>query len=247
MSSRSATSAQRSNRVVELPFTVLKESANELVVWKPAGLSSELPRGNRDPSLKSLVAARFPQHQPKLPSRLDRVTRGILVVCLTPEAITFHNAQIQARAWEKYYLARVAAPAGRSPSEFLGEHKAFLSESNGLARVVRAGGKPSRLEILSATVVPERPDRWHLAIRLLTGRFHQIRVMCEALGLPLAGDPLYDPLKRDPGEFYLEHVILKYTDFDTRSPSTVFLPDYTGRGPLAPSLATLLSEIAARC
>jgi 23S rRNA-/tRNA-specific pseudouridylate synthase len=79
----------------------------------------------------------------------------------------------------------------------------------------------------------------------LTGRFHQIRVMCEALGLPLAGDPLYDPDKRDPDDFYLEHVILKYTDFDSRQPSTMFLPAYEGRGALAPALAARLEGIAA--
>lgn len=231
---------------MEPSFDVLKESPNELVVFKPAGLASELREGNPEPSLKSLVAARFPAHEPKLPHRLDRVTRGILLVCLTPEAIAFHNAQIQARAWQKYYLARVAVPDGASPGAFLGEHKAFLTEANGRARIVRAGGKPARLEILSATTVPGRPDRWHLLIRLLTGRFHQIRVMCAALGLPLVGDPLYDPQLRDSNEFYLEHVILKYTDFDTRRLSTMFLPTYEGRGAIARELAALLEEIAAR-
>ena len=231
---------------MEPPFVVLKESQNELVVFKPAGLASDLRDGSVEPSLKSLIAARFPALEPKLPHRLDRVTRGLLLVCLTPEAIAFHNAQIKARAWEKYYLARIAAPAGGSPGAVLGEHKAFLTEEGGRARIVRAGGKPSRLEILSATAVPGRPDRWHLLIRLLTGRFHQIRVMCAGLGLPLVGDPLYDPEQRDPNEFYLEHVILKYTDFDTRLVSTLFLPSYEGREALAPELAALLAEIAAR-
>jgi 23S rRNA pseudouridine955/2504/2580 synthase len=230
---------------VASPFVILKESPSELVVFKPAGLASELRPGSVEPSVQSLVAARVPGATPKLPHRLDRVTRGLLVVCLTPEAIAFHNAQIQARAWEKYYLARVAAPEGATAGAFLGEHKAFLTETGGRARIVRAGGKPARLEILSATDVPGRPDRWHLLIRLLTGRFHQVRVMCEALGLPLAGDPLYDPDKRDADDFYLEHVILKYTDFDRRQPSTMFLPAYAGRGALAPTLAARLEEIAA--
>jgi 23S rRNA-/tRNA-specific pseudouridylate synthase len=229
---------------VEPPFIVLKESRNELVVFKRQGLASELREGSLEPSLQSLVAERFGGLVPKLPHRLDRVSRGLLVVCLTPEAIAFHNAQIKARSWEKYYLARVAAPEGSTPGSFLGEHKAFLSQVGGRARVVRAGGKPSRLEIISATAVPGRPDRWHLLIRLLTGRFHQIRIMCAELGLPLVGDPLYDSQQRDPDEFYLEHVILKYIDFDTRQPSTIFLPAYEGRGALAPELAAQLEEIA---
>lgn len=227
-------------------LVVLKQSPNELVVFKPAGVASELRDDRRGVSLKSLVARRFPGTDPKLPHRLDGVTRGLLLVCLTPAAITFHNAQIAARRWEKYYLARVAAPTGRPPEAFLGEHQAFLKEVGGRARIVHAGGKPSRLEILAAAPVPGRADRWHLVIRLLSGRFHQIRVMCAALGLPLAGDPLYDPEPRDPADFYLEHVILKYVDFDTGLRATLFLRDYPDRGALAPALVTLLADLAGR-
>ena len=233
-------------RSVMSQLIVLKESPNELVVFKPAGLASELRDDRGGASVKSLVARRCPGTDPKLPHRLDSVTRGLLLVCLTRESIAFHNAAIKARRWEKYYLARVAAPAARPPAAFLGEHKAFLREAAGRARLVHAGGKPARLEVLGAAPVPGRADRWHLLIRLRTGRFHQIRVMCAALGLPLAGDPLYDPAARDPAEFYLEHIILKYEDFDTRTPATVFLRELEERGALAPELATMLAEIAAR-
>ncbi len=226
----------------EPAFTLLKQSRNELVVFKPAGLSSERPGDGV--SLKSLVAQRFPDCKPKLPHRLDRVTRGLLLVCLTPEAITFHNQQIQARRWEKYYLARVATASGQAPEQLVGAHKAFLTEVEGRAHIVHSGGKPSQLEILAAAPVPDRIDRFHLLIRLQTGRFHQIRIMCSALGLPLPGDPLYDPAARDPAEFYLEHIILKYEDFDTRTRSTIFLRDYPERGAIAAKIETLLTDIA---
>ncbi|HEY3359177.1 MAG TPA: pseudouridine synthase [Polyangia bacterium] len=234
------------DRPVAPDLVILKESRSELVVFKPAGMATELREDRLGVSLKERVARRTPGVAPKLPHRLDTVSRGLVLVCLTPEAIAFHNAEIQARRWEKYYLARVAAPGDRPPADLLGLHKAFLKEVGGRARLVHAGGKPSRLEILAAAPVPGRADRWHLVIRLLTGRFHQIRVMAAALGLPLAGDPLYDPLARDPADFYLEHVILKYTDFDTRSPATAFLRDYPERGPLAPAIAALLADLAGR-
>jgi 23S rRNA-/tRNA-specific pseudouridylate synthase len=228
------------------PLIVLKESPHEVVVFKPAGVASELRDDRRGVSVRSLVARQFPGTDPKLPHRLDRVTRGLLLVCLTRESVAFHNAALKAHRWEKYYLARVAAPPGGRPDACLGEHRAFLRETAGRARLVHAGGQPARQEILAAAPVPGRADRWHLLIRLLTGRFHQIRVMCAALGLPLAGDPLYDPAARDPAEFYLEHIILKYEDFDTRTPATVFLRELEERGALAPELAALLAEIAAR-
>jgi tRNA pseudouridine32 synthase / 23S rRNA pseudouridine746 synthase len=224
---------------------VLKESEHELVVYKPAGLASE--RGDRDAdSVLTRVARRREGLTPKLPHRLDRVTRGILLVCLSPAATAFHNERIKARRWEKYYLARVAAPVGATPASFIGEHRAFLTEKNGRAEVVRAGGKPAWLRILAVAPVPERPECWHLVIQLLTGRFHQIRIMCAQLGLPLRGDPLYDPEQRDPADFYLEHVVLKYEDFDTRAASTIFLANAPERGELAPEITSTLANIVAR-
>jgi 23S rRNA-/tRNA-specific pseudouridylate synthase len=221
---------------------VLDENDHELLVYKPAGLSSEQSDRDADSVLKRLSARGL---SPKLPHRLDRVTRGILLVALTPEAIAFHNAQLKERRWEKYYLARVAMAPDRLPESFLGEHRAFLTESNGRARIVRSGGKPAWLRILAIAPVPGRPDRSHAVIQLLTGRFHQIRIMCAALGLPLAGDPLYDPAQRDPADFYLEHIVLKYQRFDTRASSTIFLPDAPGRGELAPEITSVLAAVRA--
>jgi 23S rRNA-/tRNA-specific pseudouridylate synthase len=226
-------------------LVVLAESDHELVIFKPAGLASE--RGDRDAdSVVTQIAALRPGSVAKLPHRLDRVTRGILVVCLSPEAIGFHNAQIRARRWEKYYLARVAAPQGHTPASVLGEHRAFLVEKRGRAEVVRAGGKPAWLRIVAAAPVPGRPACWHLVIQLLTGRFHQIRVMCEQLGLPLCGDPLYDPEHRDPADFYLEHIVLKYEAFDTRAASTVFRANAPERGELDAEIESALADIVAR-
>lgn len=227
-------------------LVILTETPNELVLFKPAGLSSEFKSDRDGVSAKALVAKRHPGDDPKLPHRLDRITRGILLVCLSQEAIAFQNEQIKAGRWEKYYLARVAAPAGKEPAGFMGEHAAYLKEEKGRSKLVHAGGKPSRLEILGAAPVPGRGDRWHLLIRLLTGRFHQIRVMCAGMGLPLAGDPLYDPEGRDPAEFYLEHLILKYTPFDTKQPTTLFLPDLPERGSLAPEISQLIALIVKR-
>ncbi len=227
-------------------LVALRENRHEIVLFKPVGISSEFRNDRQGRSVKSFVSRHYPGSDPKLPHRLDRITRGILVVCLTPEAIVFQNKQIKERRWEKYYLARVAVAEGRAPEEFLGVHKAYLKESGGKAYLARSGGKPAWLEILGATPVPGNHRRWHLLIRLLTGRFHQIRAMCAAMGLPLPGDPLYDPAGRNPSEFYLEHIVLKYTPFDTQKPTTLFLPDLPERGTLAPELSELISSLVQR-
>jgi 23S rRNA pseudouridine1911/1915/1917 synthase len=58
----------------------------------------------------------------------------------------------------------------------------------GSVHAAATGGKPalSRVELLEA-----RGDRALVAVRIPTGRPHQIRIHLAAAGYPLLGDPLY--------------------------------------------------------
>ena len=233
-----------------LSFPVLHEGPHELVVLKPAGMPSELTSDPRGVSLISrLRRACPPPLDPKLPHRLDRVTRGVMVVALTPEAIAFHGEQIRAGAWEKYYLARVHTPRDRPMETLLGCHKAYLKRVRHRAQIVRSGGKPSFLELLAAHPAPGRPGQAHLLVKLLTGRFHQVRAMLAHLGLPLVDDPLYGahPVRqrgrRGPQDFYLEHVLLKYTAYPGRAPCVAYMRDDPDREPLAPAMCAQIDAL----
>jgi len=92
---------------MKLNLPILMETAHEMAVVKPSGMATELSRDPKGKSLLSRVKSAAPaDYQPKLPHRLDRVSRGIVVVALSKEAIIHHNQQIQARAWDKIYLKR---------------------------------------------------------------------------------------------------------------------------------------------
>jgi 23S rRNA-/tRNA-specific pseudouridylate synthase len=172
-----------------------------------------------------------------------------MLVALTPEAIAFHNAQVRDRKWEKYYLGRVHKPRDTNVEALLGQHRAYVKRVRGRAHVVHSGGKPSFLEILATHPAPGRPGQIHALVKLLTGRFHQVRVMLAALGMPLAGDWLYGR-DRQQGQkrqkdFYLEHVLLKYVDYEHRATCTAHLRDDPDRETIDPAIRLAIDEHSA--
>jgi len=182
---------------------------DEAIVFKPAGLSCERGAGDTGDSLATRVQAQFGWPGCWLPHRLDRPTRGLMVVCGSSQAAARCSEELRAGAWTKWYLARIPWAAWRQDSPFpdasalVGPHKAYLKRVGRLATSVRSGGDPSRLEVLAVERATDDPRTAHTLIRLDTGRYHQIRIMLATLGFPLVGDTDYR------GEQGLPHIDLE--------------------------------------
>jgi len=215
-------------------FPLLRRTSHEIVVVKPADVPSEMSVDREGRSVIARLRAALPEADPQLPHRLDRPTRGVLVVALSRESVARHNEHIRAGAWKKFYLARVRAGA-----PLVGEHRAYLRREGRTASVVRSGGDPARLEVLAEAPSPGTPQERHLLIRLDTGRYHQIRAMLAALAFPLVGDDAYGGR---PGAMYLEHARLEMIDLDRAAPVTLFWNDDPQREPIAPELASMLAS-----
>ncbi|HMN95994.1 MAG TPA: RNA pseudouridine synthase [Phycisphaerales bacterium] len=238
------------------PIAVLHQTPREAIVIKPAGLSVELPRLKEDSmSLIAWARRRWPAAAPRLPHRLDRIARGLVVIALDPEAAAFHARMVAAGRWGKHYLARVASDPDDS-LRLVGRHGAFLKERGRRTEIVRSGGRPARLEVLAAAEAPERPGQSHLLIRLETGRRHQIRAMLAHLGAPIAGDPIYGAgigrrgdeaiRSRSPeqGAPYLEHAVLELPlASDDRAPTVFWQPEDARRERLAESMRGALTAL----
>ena len=226
------------------PADIVLRTEREAVVLKPAGLSSEAPaRGGAGPQTL-LVQARtllgWPDAQ--LPHRLDRPTRGFVVVARDRAAVAALNESMRAGAWTKRYLARIAPgahPRASDPGVLVGPHRAYLRREGAVARVVRSGGDPSSLTVDAVAPAPGRPGEWHAVVTLGTGRFHQIRAMLSSLGWPLVGDREYGGRE---GSMYLDHGWLRFPSAHDGAVQTVFLPSDLGREALAPSIAPALSR-----
>lgn len=133
------------------------------------------------------IAAVGEPERPGIVHRLDKDTSGILVVAKTAAAHARLSAQFKSRSVQKTYQALVwgepqadagviTQPIGRDPVH---RKRMSVRGPNGRPaethwRVVQRFGSASLL---------------HLAIK--TGRTHQIRVHCAALGHPVLGDTVY--------------------------------------------------------
>jgi len=214
------------------PLPLLHVTPHELVVCKPPGLASELPRDPRADSLLTRLGADG-YDDLRLVHRLDAPACGVMIVARSAAAAAHYAAEIEARRWKKIYIAEVAAAEDRAQS-LIGDHKAYLAIDGKRATVVRSGGKPSFLTIAHAAPA-SGPGRSHLLVRLHTGRFHQIRVMLANLGAPLAGDTLYGGPGSDT--IYLEHVLLATRLVNAAASSVWRAPEHAERPAWSSSLA----------
>ena len=227
------------------PLPLLEVTPHEIVVCKPPGLVSELPRHPQADSLVTRLRAQG-YDDLRLVHRLDRPACGLMIVARSAEAAAHYSAEIAARRWRKVYVAEVACPIAHAQA-LVGPHKAYLLAERWRSRVVRSGGKPSLLTIVHAAPAVSDPGRSHLLVQLHTGRYHQIRVMLAELGAPLAGDALYGGPE---GSFYLEQVLLKARPFGSAQSRIWQAPPHNARpawsaslsGAVAAEAASLLSE-----
>ena len=133
-----------------------------------------LVRLKRELGIESLV----PIH------RIDRGTAGLLVFAVQPHTRNAYQRLFERREVRKTYEAIVHWPA---PRGLPAVHRSRLVSS--FMRSDEVPGEPNSetgIELLAA----EGP--WaHLRLTPVTGRKHQLRAHCAALGVPIANDTIY--------------------------------------------------------
>jgi tRNA pseudouridine32 synthase/23S rRNA pseudouridine746 synthase/23S rRNA pseudouridine1911/1915/1917 synthase len=172
----------------EIQSRLLFQDRMLLILNKPAGLPVHAgPQGG--PHLEMYFEAlRFGLPRlPVLAHRLDRDTSGCLVLGRRPLALSTLGKLFAAGRVKKTYWAVVVGEPPRKQGVIDLPLKKVTTKS-GWKIVTASDGQPARTEYRRLGTC-ERLT-W-LELRPHTGRTHQIRVHCAALGCPVLGDSRY--------------------------------------------------------
>lgn len=172
-----------------IALDIVFEDEALLVLNKPAGLVAHPAAGN--PS-GTLLNALLHHHAPLagvpragLVHRLDKATTGLLVVAKTLESHTALVAAMQRREIRREYetLVRGVMISGQSIDAPIARHPVDRKRF-----AVADHGRPS---VTHVRVLERFEHHSRLAVRLETGRTHQIRVHLHHARYPIVGDPVY--------------------------------------------------------
>jgi 23S rRNA pseudouridine955/2504/2580 synthase len=172
--------------VKQISDAILFENEHVLCIDKPSGMAvhagSGLPWGLID-AIRQLRPGAYVE----LAHRLDRETSGCLVLAKNGKSLAHLADQFRTGKVDKLYLCLLD---GRMPQAKIEVDAPLLRTREGSGRPVEVSeqGKPAlthfrELQLIGGYSFAEA--------RLFTGRTHQIRAHARHLGLPLAGDSIY--------------------------------------------------------
>ncbi len=188
----------------EIPFEIIFEDDDLLVINKPAGLTVHPGAGNQQ---NTLVNALLFTHQNKLSSingefrpgivhRLDKDTSGLMLVAKNDFTHQILSEKLKNRELKRSYLAFIYGK--------LDPKKGTIDKNIVRSRINRLKMTISRLSGRSAITHYDTKEFFLdgfaslVECRLETGRTHQIRLHLESVKHSLIGDQVYNSCKKNP-------------------------------------------------
>lgn len=184
-------------------YTVIHEDDRVVVFDKSSGVASIQERWVAGVSLKEIAEERLGRLWTV--HRIDKDTSGVIIFARDAEAHKALNDQFEAHTPKKIYAAVLE---GEMADDMMEIDIPLVVDPAHPGRM-----RPSARGKESLTIIRVR-ERFrgftYVEAEPKTGRQHQIRVHCKAVGLPLAVDPMYG----NRSELLLSSFKRKYRDYD---------------------------------
>lgn len=190
----------------DLEGLVLYRDDHLIVLNKPHGLPVQGGPGITRHLDAMLDALRFGAERPRLVHRLDRDTSGALVLARTPGVAAKLAAAFRGREVEKTYWAVVAGRPVPVEGRIDLPLRRVGGERGERTAPAARGDKDAARAITDFRTLDHAAQKlaW-LELQPLTGRTHQLRVHCVALGAPILGDVKYaEPDQNGAGSAVVE-------------------------------------------
>ncbi len=125
--------------------------------------------------------------------RIDSGTAGVVIFAVQESTRGAYQAMFRDRVVDKHYEA--IAPTHATHAWPL-HYESRLEPDTHFMRTREVSGEPNAfttIELIGAST--RRADMSHYRLLPSTGRKHQLRVQCAALGMPILNDPIYPVLE----------------------------------------------------
>lgn len=180
----------------EVGVKIVAQHEDFVIVYKPAGLMVHKPNDFcTDITLVDWLMASFPElscvgvkNRPGIVHRLDKDTSGLLIIPRNNAAHAIFGDMFRTRQIQKTYWALVHGhtPKSGSVNFPIGRHPIHKH------RMVHLPGRGNaRTALTQYQALAYYDDYTLLKVNIVTGRTHQIRVHCTAIGHPVLGDTVY--------------------------------------------------------
>ncbi|MEM1312308.1 MAG: RluA family pseudouridine synthase [Patescibacteria group bacterium] len=184
----------------------LREDKDYILLFKPKGVVVQSGAGHQHHNLQSWLTQKYGREF-FLVHRLDKDTQGLILVAKSLKSQVFFQNQFRNRTTSKKYLAVVEKTVDKlwiienwqardktNPTK----QKLFWTEKE--ATVYDSKKYKYAKSSIRPLVYCEELDQTLIEVKITTGRMHQIRLQCEAIGHPLVGDSIYNKSKQVSGK-----------------------------------------------
>jgi 23S rRNA pseudouridine1911/1915/1917 synthase len=193
----------------EHTLPILYIDDNVIVINKPVGV---LTHAKGALSEEFTVAEFFRQYttvgldtnRPGIIHRLDRYTSGVMIGARNQETATMLQKQFADRKTKKTYIAIVDG----HPKQFEAKIELPIGRNPSAPSTFRVDAK-GKVATTNYKVIDTSDTQSLIELKPLTGRTHQLRVHMQYLGIPIAGDRVYN--KKSDDRLYLHARELEIT------------------------------------